>query len=135
MAALLLLQGFPSSASTREFPTPRPDAVQLSYIKVSEEMCCAMEPLELIKRMREITQESYVEAEIVQLKDTKQMGAEDLSKRLKDSRSFGDAAGQKEIMWALPAQVRILPLTFLLFAYIYIFEKTKKKKKKKCNNK
>eukprot|EP00261_Vitis_vinifera_P019643 XP_010650173.1 PREDICTED: uncharacterized protein LOC104879306 [Vitis vinifera] len=95
MAALLLLQGLPSSASTPEFSTPRPDAVQLSYIKESEEMCRAMEPLELIKRVREITQEAYVEAEIVQLKDTKQTAAEDLSKRLKDSCSFSDAAGQK----------------------------------------
>ena len=45
--------------------------------------------------MREITQEAYVEAEIVQPKDTKQTAAEDLSKRLKDSRSFSDAASQK----------------------------------------
>ncbi|KAL6342869.1 hypothetical protein AAG906_016888 [Vitis piasezkii] len=97
IAALLLLQGFLSSASTRKFSTPRPDTVQLNYIKESEEMRRAMEPLELIKRVREITQEAYVEAEIVQPKDTKQTAAEDLSKRLKDSRSFSDAASQKAL--------------------------------------
>uniref|UniRef100_F6H8U1 Uncharacterized protein n=1 Tax=Vitis vinifera TaxID=29760 RepID=F6H8U1_VITVI len=70
---------------------------QLNYFKESEETCRAMEPSELIKRVREITQEAYVEAEIVQLKDTKQTAAEDLSKRLKDSCSFSDAAGQKGV--------------------------------------
>ena len=45
--------------------------------------------------MREITQEAYAEAEIVQVKDTKQTAAEGLSKRLKDSRSFSDAASQR----------------------------------------
>lgn len=45
--------------------------------------------------MREITQEAYAEVEMVQPKDTKQTAAEDLSKRLKDSHSFGDAASQK----------------------------------------
>ena len=56
-----------------------------------------MEPLELIKRAREITQEAYAEAEIVQVKDTKQTAAEGLSKRLKDSRSFSDAASQRAL--------------------------------------
>ncbi|RVW21749.1 hypothetical protein CK203_112082 [Vitis vinifera] len=169
IAALLLLQGFLSSASTRKFSTPRPDtgmpligeneqwavihclvqqllsrlscvnawvqakvrsitsyttrtrtpetgpctitclifwtAVQLNYIKESEEMRRAMEPLELIKRVREITQEAYVEAEIVQPKDTKQTAAEDLSKRLKDSRSFSDAASQKANILAFKLDV------------------------------
>lgn len=53
--------------------------------------------------MREITREAYAEAEIVQPKDTKQTAAEDLSKRLKDSRLFSDAASQrgKELGFAL----------------------------------
>ena len=34
-------------------------------------------------------------AEIVQLKDTKQTAAEDLSKRLQDSRSFSGAGSKK----------------------------------------
>ena len=57
----------------------------------------AMEPLEQIKRVREITQEAYAEIEIVQVKDTKQTAAEGLSKRLKDSRSFSDAASQRAL--------------------------------------
>ena len=65
------MEGFLSSASTRKFSTPHPDAVHLSYIKESKEMRRAMEPLELIKRVREITQEAYAETEIVQVKDTK----------------------------------------------------------------
>ena len=91
------MEGFLSSASTRKFSTPHPDAVHLSYIKESEEMRRALEPLELIKRVREITQEAYAEAEIVQVKDTKQTAAEGLSKRLKDSRSFSDAASQRAL--------------------------------------
>ncbi|RVW90046.1 hypothetical protein CK203_035954 [Vitis vinifera] len=77
--------------------------IELNYIKESEEMRRAMEPLELIKE--EITQEAYVEAEIVQPKDTKQTAAEDLSKRLKDSRSFSDAASQKANILAFKLDV------------------------------
>ena len=91
------MEGFLSSASTRKFSTPHPDVVHLSYIKESEEMRRAMEPLELIKRVRDITQEAYAETEIVQVKDTKQTAAEVLSKRLKDSHSFSDAASQRAL--------------------------------------
>lgn len=57
----------------------------------------AMEPLELIKRIREIEQESIAVSETVQQKDTKQTAAVDLSKRLKDFRSFSDTASLKAL--------------------------------------
>ncbi|KAJ4722817.1 putative Transmembrane protein [Melia azedarach] len=71
--------------------------VQLKYIKESEEMRLAMQPLELIKRVREIQQEAYTEPEIVVQKDAKQTAAVDVSKRLKDLRSVNDAASIKAL--------------------------------------
>ncbi|KAK9288661.1 hypothetical protein L1049_017122 [Liquidambar formosana] len=94
---ILFLEGFLSSSSARKFSAVHPNSVQLRYIKESEEMRRAMEPLELIKRVREIEQESYAEPEIVQQKDTKQTAAVDLSKRLKDFHSFSDAASLKAL--------------------------------------
>lgn len=64
-------------------------------MKESEEMRRAMEPLELMKRVREIEQEAYGEPETFQQKVTKQTAAVDLSKRLKGSLSSGDAATLK----------------------------------------
>ncbi|KAJ4969545.1 hypothetical protein NE237_016246 [Protea cynaroides] len=90
VAFLLLLQGFLSgiSLSTRRLS---PDhLVQLRYIKESEELRRAMEPLELIKRVREIEQETNAEPEAVQPKAIKQTAAVDLSKRL-NFRSDGNS--------------------------------------------
>ncbi|KAE8076134.1 hypothetical protein FH972_014800 [Carpinus fangiana] len=56
-----------------------------------------MQPLELIKRVREIEQEVYAEPETLQQKDTKQTAAVDLSKRLNDLRSFNDASSLKAL--------------------------------------
>lgn len=58
----------------------------------------AMEPLELIKRVKEIQQEVYREPEIlVQRKAQKQTAAVDLSKRLQDSRAVNDANSKKAL--------------------------------------
>ncbi|KAF8394218.1 hypothetical protein HHK36_020425 [Tetracentron sinense] len=77
------------------------EGLQHRYIKESEEMRRAMQPLELIKRViqlvqvREIEQEAHSEPETVQQKETKQTAALDLSKRLKDFRSVTDANNLK----------------------------------------
>lgn len=97
VTVLLLLQGFLSSAFSIKFSTNYSSAVRLRYIRESEEMRRAMEPLELIKRIREIEQESIAVSETVQQKDTKQTAAVDLSKRLKDFRSFSDTASLKAL--------------------------------------
>uniref|UniRef100_A0A7N2LZ94 Uncharacterized protein n=1 Tax=Quercus lobata TaxID=97700 RepID=A0A7N2LZ94_QUELO len=72
-------------------------ATQIRYIKESEEIRLAMQPLELMKRVREIEQEVYAQPETVQQKDSKQTAAVDLSKRLKDFRSANDAASLKAL--------------------------------------
>ncbi|EOY06232.1 Uncharacterized protein TCM_021033 isoform 2, partial [Theobroma cacao] len=74
----------------------QPNSVEFNYIKESEEIRLALQPLELIKRVKEIQQEAYAEQETVQPNDAKQTAAVDLSKRLKDFRSLNDAASLKE---------------------------------------
>lgn len=56
-----------------------------------------MQPLELIRRVREIEQEVTAELETVQHKETKQTAALDLSKRLTNARTFSDAASIKAL--------------------------------------
>ncbi|XP_040988974.1 uncharacterized protein LOC121236594 [Juglans microcarpa x Juglans regia] len=98
VAALLLLQNFFSSASSRyRISTSQFTSEQSQYIKESEEIRLAMQPLELIKRVMEIEQEAYAKPEMVQQKDTKQTAAVDLSKRLKDFRSLNDAGSLKAL--------------------------------------
>ncbi|XP_030477099.1 uncharacterized protein LOC115694116 [Syzygium oleosum] len=93
VAALFLLQGFFTSfsASSR---SARSNSAMLRYIKECEEIRLSMQPLALIKRVKEIQQEAYTEPETVQPKQT---AAIDLSKRLKDFRSFNDAASVKAL--------------------------------------
>ncbi|KAK9991656.1 hypothetical protein SO802_026641 [Lithocarpus litseifolius] len=98
LAALLLLQGFLSSSFSRsKISAPQFNSAQIRYIKESEEIRLAMQPLELMKRVREIEQEVYARPETVQQKDSKQTAAVDLSKRLKDFRSANDAASLKAL--------------------------------------
>ncbi|KAI8566574.1 hypothetical protein RHMOL_Rhmol02G0051200 [Rhododendron molle] len=84
---LLLLQGFLSASSTGKLAANQPNSVQLKYVKESEELRRAMEPLELIKRVREIQQEVYVKPEAVEQKETKQATAVDLISRLNNFRT------------------------------------------------
>ncbi|KAK4585910.1 hypothetical protein RGQ29_023201 [Quercus rubra] len=98
LAALLLLQGFLSSSFSRsKISASQFNSAQIRYIKESEEIRLAMQPLELMKRVREIEQEVYAQPETVQQKDSKQTAAVDLSKRLKDFRSANDAASLKAL--------------------------------------
>ncbi|XP_007035305.2 PREDICTED: uncharacterized protein LOC18603339 [Theobroma cacao] len=98
LAALFLLQWFLSSASSRtKLSSNQPNSVEFNYIKESEEIRLALQPLELIKRVKGIQQEAYAEQETVQPNDAKQTAAVDLSKRLKDFRSLNDAASLKAL--------------------------------------
>ncbi|XP_062108973.1 uncharacterized protein LOC133819686 [Humulus lupulus] len=98
VTALFLLQGFLSSASSRsKISTSQLNSAQLRYIRECEEIRLAMQPLELIKRVKEIQQEAYAEPESVEQKEAKQTAAADLSKRLKDFRSINDANSLKAL--------------------------------------
>ncbi|CAI0436966.1 unnamed protein product [Linum tenue] len=101
VAVLFLLQGFLSSTISRSGASSSRNqfnSVQLKQIKDSEEARLAMQPWELIKRVKEIKQEAYAELETVQQKETTtQTAAVDLSKRLKDSRALNDPASFKAL--------------------------------------
>ncbi|XP_059632289.1 uncharacterized protein LOC132274937 [Cornus florida] len=97
VTVILLLQGFLSASSNRKLSTTQSNSVQLRYIKESEEIRRAMEPLQLIKRVREIEQEAYTEPELVQRKDTKETAAIDVMSRLNNIRSNSDAASLKAL--------------------------------------
>lgn len=56
-----------------------------------------MEPLELIKRIKEIEQEAFHEPETEVQQLPKQTAAVDLSKRLKDLRAMNDANSLKAL--------------------------------------
>ncbi|KAI3826661.1 hypothetical protein L1987_00712 [Smallanthus sonchifolius] len=92
ITALFLIHGFLSPSNSN-----RPDSVVLKYIKESEELRRAMEPVELIKRVREIEREAHEEVETVQEKDAKQSAALDLISRLNNHRSYSDADNQKAL--------------------------------------
>ncbi|KAB2625740.1 hypothetical protein D8674_017400 [Pyrus ussuriensis x Pyrus communis] len=98
ITALLLLQGFLSSASSRsELSAFHLNSAALRYVRESEEIRFAMRPLELIKRVKEIQQEAYEKPETAKEKDTRQTVAVDLSKRLKDLHYVNDATSFKAL--------------------------------------
>jgi hypothetical protein len=94
---LFLLQGFftSSSSPSSSSSSRRLISAQLRYIKEAEELRLKMQPLELIRRVREIEQEASAGQETEQQKDVKQTTAVDLSKRLKDFRALNDASSLK----------------------------------------
>ncbi|KAA8527828.1 hypothetical protein F0562_035303 [Nyssa sinensis] len=91
------LRGFLSASSHRKFAPNQPNSVLLRYIKESEEIRRTMEPLELIKRVKEIERESYVELEPVEQKDTKQTAAVDLMSRLNNFHPYSEAASLRAL--------------------------------------
>ncbi|KAH7856908.1 hypothetical protein Vadar_006778 [Vaccinium darrowii] len=97
ITVLLLLQGFISASSTRKLAANQPNSVQLKYLKESEELRRAMEPLEIIRRVREIQQEVYIKPEAVEQKETKQATAVDLISRLNHFRSYTDSGSLKAL--------------------------------------
>ncbi|WOK94921.1 hypothetical protein Cni_G03626 [Canna indica] len=96
IAVLFLLQGFFAPPKRRAPGGHQIDPTQLRYILESQEIRRAMEPLELIKRIKEIEQEAYAEPERETQQVPTQTAAVDLSKRLKD-RAMNDASSQKAL--------------------------------------
>ncbi|KAL0697294.1 hypothetical protein Bca4012_053416 [Brassica carinata] len=81
---LFLLRGFFTSSSSSSSSSRRIISARLRYIKEAREIRLAMQPLELIKRVKEIQQEASEGHETEQQqKDVKHNTAVDLSKRLK----------------------------------------------------
>ncbi|KAJ0793322.1 hypothetical protein HanOQP8_Chr01g0028341 [Helianthus annuus] len=90
ITALFLIHAFISPPNSN-----RSDQVLLKYIKESEELRRAMEPVDLIKRVREIEREGHEEVDTLQEKDAKQSAALDLISRLNNHRTYSDADNQK----------------------------------------
>nr|GMD59809.1 Translation initiation factor IF-2 like [Ipomoea batatas] len=90
IAALFLLQSFFFSAS----PSTKSNSVE-RYIRESEEIRRTMMPVNLIKRVKEIENEAYIEAEPLEHKDVKQGAAVDLITRMNNIRSYSEASGMK----------------------------------------
>ncbi|CAL5337344.1 unnamed protein product [Camellia sinensis] len=97
IALLFFLQAFLSASSNRKLASYQRNSAQLRYIKESEDLRRTMEPLELIRRVREIKQEAYIEPEPVQQKDIKQTAAVDLITRLNNFRSYSDPGSLKAL--------------------------------------
>ncbi|KAG9447672.1 hypothetical protein H6P81_013800 [Aristolochia fimbriata] len=97
VTVVLLLQGFIGGSGRRNSEDGL-DSVQQRYIMEAEELRRAMEPLELIKRVREIQEEVYTDPETSeQEKVTRKTAAVDLSKRLQDFRNLNDANSKKAL--------------------------------------
>ncbi|CAN6201286.1 unnamed protein product [Urochloa humidicola] len=94
VAALFLHNYF--SSWTRIAGADQFDSAQLRYIWESEELRRAMEPVDLIRRVKEIEQEAYGEHGMA-AQDPKQTAAVDLSNRLKDLRAGNDGSSQKAL--------------------------------------
>ncbi|OEL27277.1 hypothetical protein BAE44_0011703 [Dichanthelium oligosanthes] len=99
VAALLVRNYF--SSWTRITGGDQFDSAQLWYIWESEELRRAMEPVDLIRRVKEIEQEAYGEHSMATQEDPKQTAAVDLSKRLKDLRAGNDGSSQKDCSYQL----------------------------------
>lgn len=64
----------------------------------SEEIRRSMEPVDLIKRIKEIEDEAYSEPDMETKQVPKQTAAVDLSKRLSDLRAMNDANSLKALV-------------------------------------
>lgn len=78
---------------------PNSHSALLKYIRESEELRRAMEPVELIKRVEEIEKEAYIEPDTIQQKDAKQTSAVDLIARLNNLHSYSDGGSLKAAEW------------------------------------
>uniref|UniRef100_A0A0E0K6V8 Uncharacterized protein n=1 Tax=Oryza punctata TaxID=4537 RepID=A0A0E0K6V8_ORYPU len=96
LACVLLLRNYYSSWP-RIAGGHRFDSAQLRFIWESEELRRAMEPVDLIRRVKEIEQEAYGEHGMMTQEDAKQTAAVDASKRLQDLRAGNDGSSQKAL--------------------------------------
>uniref|UniRef100_A0A0D9VMN1 Uncharacterized protein n=1 Tax=Leersia perrieri TaxID=77586 RepID=A0A0D9VMN1_9ORYZ len=97
LATALLLRNYFSSWPRIAGGGDRFDSAQLRFIWESEELRRAMEPVDLIRRVKEIEQEAYGEHGMTTQEDAKQTAAVDLSKRLQDLRAGNDGSSQKAL--------------------------------------
>ncbi|XP_020596217.1 uncharacterized protein LOC110036170 [Phalaenopsis equestris] len=91
VAAVFLLRGFFSFADKRIARANKSDIARTRYIMESEQIRRSMEPMDLIKRIKEIEEEAYTEPGGETKQVPKQTAAVDLSKRLNDLRAMNDA--------------------------------------------
>ncbi|KAL1535651.1 hypothetical protein AAHA92_28408 [Salvia divinorum] len=91
---LLLLHGFLYSTSSK---SPISSKALYRHIKESEDIRRTLIPRNLIKRVREIGEDVYVETEQILQKDAKQTAAVDLISRLNNFRSYSDAGSNKAL--------------------------------------
>nr|GMD62927.1 transmembrane protein, putative [Ipomoea batatas] len=90
IAALFLLQNFFFSASpSTKSNSGSPLLFQQSYLKLKGIY------VNLIKRVKEIENEAYIEVEPLEHKDVKQGAAVDLITRMNNIRSYSEASGMK----------------------------------------
>ncbi|KAH0461231.1 hypothetical protein IEQ34_008806 [Dendrobium chrysotoxum] len=97
VAATFLLRGFFSFADKRIARANQPNLAQMRYIMESEQIRRSMEPLDLIKRIKEIEEEALTEPGMETKQVPKQTAAVDLSKRLNDLRAMNDANSLKAL--------------------------------------
>ncbi|KAL8048282.1 hypothetical protein ABFX02_07G054000 [Erythranthe guttata] len=95
ITVVLLLQGFFFSSSSSNIASSN-KALQ-RHIKECEEIRRAMVPVDLIRRVREITEDEYVGIEEIEAKDVKQTAAMDLVSRLNNYRSYSDSGSTKAL--------------------------------------
>ncbi|XP_078427692.1 uncharacterized protein LOC144700150 [Wolffia australiana] len=98
--SLLLLRGFLGVAPPPPLEADPEKAEVEKFIKESEEMRLAMEPVELINRLRMLEQERNTEPENLSQNDpgrNSRTAAADLSKRLHDLHTANDANGHKAV--------------------------------------
>ncbi|PIN01812.1 hypothetical protein CDL12_25683 [Handroanthus impetiginosus] len=94
LTALFLLQSFFYSPSSKVASSHK---ALYRHIKESEDIRRSMVPVDLIRRVREIGQNVYVETDQIQQKDVKQTAAVDLISRLNNFRSYSDSGSTKAL--------------------------------------
>ncbi|KAL7105631.1 hypothetical protein ACP275_07G055900 [Erythranthe tilingii] len=94
ITVLILLQGFFFSSSSNIVSSNK---ALHRHIKECEEIRRAMVPVDLIRRVREITEDEYVGTEETEAKDVKQTAAMDLVSRLNNYRSYSDSGSTKAL--------------------------------------
>ncbi|PKA59414.1 hypothetical protein AXF42_Ash019568 [Apostasia shenzhenica] len=97
VTAAILIRGIFSYGSRRGGQAKQPNLELVRYMMESEQIRKSMEPVNLIKRIKEIQAAAYTEQDKETKQVPKQTAAVDLSKRLKDMRTFNDANSLKAL--------------------------------------
>ncbi|KAG0461879.1 hypothetical protein HPP92_020355 [Vanilla planifolia] len=97
IAAIVLLRGLFIFSDGKASRGKQPNVAQMRYIMESEQIRRSMVPFDLIKRIKEIEEESHGEPEMEAKHVPTQTAAVDLSKRLSDLRAMNDANNLKAL--------------------------------------